>query len=731
MAESVDTRYTQERELSWLQFNQRVLEEAEDEQVPLFERLKFASIFTSNLDEFFMIRVGSIYDMTLSRQSHVDCRSGLTPAQQLESILQAVPALYKRRDKIVARLCSRLRSCNVCDLLPQELESGERKQVERWFRSYVSPVLSPLVVNGHHPFPNLPTKQLCVILSLRRDKERCFGLVPIPKSLPLFYLLEEQGLRFLRTEQVILEYCGTLFPSYQVDEKYVMAVTRNADISPDDEDYDVGEDFRAHMQKVIKKRARLAHVRLELQGTPSENLIQYLCQRLGLARGQVFTCKSPLAMGYVFALENHLPPESASALCYPPYTPQWPGGLRKDEKILPQILKKDALLFYPFQSMDPFLRLIKEASSDPAVLSIKITIYRLASTAKLAEYLAAAAENGKDVTVLMELRARFDEQNNIAWAERLEEAGCTLLYGFEHYKVHSKICLITRRDRGRIQYITQIGTGNYNEKTAKLYSDFCLMTADPGIGQDAAAFFQDMSISNLKGPYQHLLAAPYTLKSRLLSLIQNEIDKCQAGKPSRIFLKVNSVTDRDLIDKLAQASQAGVPVTMNVRGICCLRPGIPGLTDNIRVFSLVGRYLEHARIYVFGVGQDTQLYLASADIMTRNTQRRVEIACPVRDPDIRARILHYVDVYCSDSRKARQLLPDGSYQPVPPGPQGTVDAQAVFMAEALAEADHPPVPKESHRLHMPHPLLNLWRRVSSSSNPVPPNPRGRDNLKNQ
>ena len=698
MSKEVDTRYTQERELSWLRFNERVLEEAKDERVPLFERLKFAAIFTSNLDEFFMIRVGSITDMTLSKQTHVDSKSGLTPSQQLQAIFKTVPGLYKQRDKILSQLEKRLRTCNICNLAPSELDGKERKLVERWFRDYVQPVLSPMVVDSHHPFPHLSSSSLAIALSLRMGTERCFGLVPIPRNLPPYIQLEERGLRYLLTEQVVLAYADTLFENYQVEEKCVVSVTRNADISPEDEDYDVGEDFRAHMQKVLKKRARLAPVRLEIQGGASPELQQYLCQRLNLTDAQVFHAKGPLNMGYVYSLENKLPQESAAALCYPPYTPQWPAGLAKGEKLIPQVLRRDALLFYPSQSMEPFLQLVREAANDPAVLSIKITIYRLASTAKLVEYLAAAAENGKDVTVLMELRARFDEQNNIAWAQRLEEAGCTILYGFEGYKVHSKICLITRREKGRIQYITQIGTGNYNEKTAKLYTDFCLMTASPAIGADGAVFFQNMATSNLNGEYHQLLVAPHGLKNRLLDLMDGEIEKARQGKPARIFVKVNSVTDRELIDKLAQASQAGVPVTMNVRGICCLRPGVPGLTDHIKVFSIVGRYLEHPRIYAFGVGEETRIYIGSADLMTRNTERRVEIACPVLDPAVRRQIRHYVELYCSDNEKARVLQPDGSYTRVerPEGAPG-IDAQAALMdeaeREALAAAQAPPAPE--------------------------------------
>ena len=685
MAKDVDTRYTQERELSWLRFNERVLQEAQDETVPLFERLKFSAIFTSNLDEFFMIRVGSISDMTLSQESHVDNKSGLTPAQQLEAIFKAVRPLYRQRDKAIAQLDNRLRACNICNLRMEELDRKERKAAEAWFKDCVRPLLSPMVVNGHHPFPHLPSKYLTVALRLQRKGEKCFGLVLIPKSVPPYFRLEESGLRYLLTEQIVLEYAGTLFDSYQVVEKQVIAVTRNADISPEDEDYDVGDDFRAHMIKVLKKRARLAPVRLEIQGSPSQELAQYLCQRLELSPEQMFCCQSPLSMGYVYSLEGKLPPESAAALCYPPYQPQWPAALVQGEKIIPQILRRDVLLFYPYQSMEPFLKLVKEAAFDPAVLSIKITIYRLASTAKLVEYLAAAAENGKEVMVLMELRARFDEQNNIAWAQRLEEAGCTILYGFEEYKVHSKICLITRRERGRVQYLTQIGTGNYNEKTAKLYTDYCLMTANPAIGADGAAFFQNMSISRLDGSYRYLLVAPTGLKPRLMELIDGEIAKAQAGLPARIFLKVNSVTDRQLIDKLAAASQAGVPITMNVRGICCLRPGVPGLTDNIRVFSVVGRFLEHPRIYAFGVGEETKVYIGSADLMTRNTQRRVEVACPVLDLDIRKQIKRDVEIYCSDTVKAREMGPDGTYAPIDRPGAPKVDCQAAFMEAAIRE----------------------------------------------
>lgn len=691
--EEVDTRYTQERELSWLRFDERVMEEAWDETVPLFERLKFAAIFTSNLDEFFMVRVGSIGDMALVKELHVDSKSGLTPEEQLKAIFKAVPRLYRKRDKLFTALETRLRACNICNLTFEELDSRERRQVERFFHTDVAPILSPMVVDAHHPFPHLPSKQINIALSLRREGKDFLGLIPIPRALPPFLIFEERGLRYILTEQIILSFAHELFGSYAVGSRAVFSVTRNADISPEDEDSEADADFRDHMKKVLKKRARLAPVRLEYQGELAPAALNCLRERLGLAEERVFHSKAPLDLSYVYPLEAKLPRESAASLTYPPFTPCWPAGLNRNEKMIPQILRRDALLFYPYHSMEPFLRLIKEAASDPEVVSIRITIYRLASRAKLVEYLAAAAENGKDVTVIMELRARFDEQNNIQWAERLEEAGCTLLYGIDGYKVHSKVCLITRRDMGRVSYITQIGTGNYNEKTAKLYTDFCLMTANPAIGADAAAFFQDLATGNLNGEYRYLLAAPHSLRPRLLELIDGEIAK---GRNGFLFLKMNAITDRVLIDKLAEASQAGVKVLMNVRGICCIRPGVRDLTDNIKVFSIVGRFLEHPRVFVFGKGEDARMYLGSADFMTRNTERRVEVACPVLEPAIRCELAHDIEVLCSDNTKAHLVNADGTLSPVPRSPGvPAVDAQAVFLAEALENQADPHLVPES------------------------------------
>jgi len=704
---SVDTRYTQDRELSWLRFNQRVLEEARDESVPLMERLKFAAIFTSNLDEFFMVRVGSLFDLTLLKEPHIDVRTGKTPQQQLQAIFKAAEPLYKQRDKTLEQLEGRLRWCNICRLSMAELDHKARKQAERWFRDQVLPVLSPQVIDLHHPFPHLSNKSLNVALSLRRENKHAFGLIPLPQGLPPFFQLEEgQGVRFVLCEEVLLEFADQIFDQYTVAEKAIVSVTRNADISPEDEAYEVNEDYRQHMRKILKKRSRLAPVRLEVQGSSSDELISYLCQRLDLEREQVFKTKAPISLKYVFALESLLPPESVPSVCYPPYLPQFPAALEPSKPVLPQVLNRDRLLFYPYEQMDPFLQLVREAANDPHVLSIKITIYRLASKAKLAEYLCAAAENGKAVTVLMELRARFDEQNNILWAERMEEAGCTLLYGAEGFKVHSKLCLITRREHGRLQCVTQVGTGNYNEKTAKLYTDLCLMTADPAIGADAAALFQNMAVGNLRGSYQSLLASPYGLRDRVMELIDREIAK---GEDGYIFLKLNSITDRQLIDKLAQASQAGVEIEMNVRGICCLLPGVEGLTDHIRVFSIVGRYLEHARIYCFGRGQSADLYLSSADFMTRNTERRVEVACPIREASARRKIFHIIRTLQADNVKARELGSDGVWRPRKE--EGApLDAQKKFQEEALAAAQkRPEVPKP--RKKKPSTLQAYLRKI--------------------
>ena len=565
---------------------------------------------------------------------------------------------------------------------------ADHKYLDDYFQSYILPVLSPQVVDLHHPFPHLANKALYIAVTLQRETLHTFGLVPVPASLPRVLYLPGSGVRYILLEHLLIEYVDLLFDMYNVVDRTILCVTRNADINPNDESYDFDEDYRHHMKKILKKRNRLAPVRLEIQGGISDTLLDFLSARLSLPRQQVFISKAPLDLSFVYSLADHCPLAVLRQLSYPPFVPQQTLALFPKQSLLQTVAHRDLLLAFPYQSIQPFLQLIREASQDPAVLSIRITIYRLSNKAKLVEYLCAAAENGKDVTVLMELRARFDEQNNINWAGVLEDSGCTVLYGFEEYKVHSKICLITRREKNHIQYITQIGTGNYNEKTAALYTDLSLITAHPTIGQDAAAFFKNMSIGNLDGVYQRLLVAPSSLKSGLLHCIETQIERAKAGKPCGILIKINSLTDRQLIDALVHASQAGVQVDLIVRGICCLVPGIPGETEHITVRSIVGRFLEHARVYCFGVGEDMQMYISSADLMTRNTERRVEIACPILDASLKTRIAHMLHIMMQDNIKARLLDRDACYHRVP-HVDGTpaVDSQAVFMQMAIDAAD--------------------------------------------
>ena len=683
---SHDISYTQNRELSWLQFNRRVLEEAEDVSVPLFERLKFVSIFTSNLDEFFMIRVGSLTDIAaIISEDLPDNKCGWTAAEQLEHIFKVCGPLSKRRDKIFAAIEDDLKNAGVQRLRRKDLNAAQKRFVEQWYRTAAKPILSPQVIDQHHPFPHIPNGRLHLLVRLRFDDRILLGLLPIPPSLPPFVRLPGDGLRYILTEDVLLGKLSNLFPGFHIQSKAVIKVTRNADISPDDDAFDMDLDFRAHMQKLLKKRNLLAPVRLEYQGRLPSAALHQLCVRLGLDADQVYSCSAPLNLDYVFALEIMLP--QISGLSYEPWTPQ-PSPMVDDSKpILPQVQAHDVLLHYPFESMSPFLHMIREAARDPKTISIKITIYRVARKSKLISYLCEAAENGKDVTVLVELRARFDEQNNIDWAERLEESGCKVIYGLEGLKVHSKICLITRTGEQGIEQITQIGTGNYNEKTAALYTDLSFITADPVIGEDAAAFFNAIALGIAPMNSHALLISPHIFKPAVLHLIDGEISKAQAGKPSRIVMKFNSLTDRDLIDRLSAASCAGVPIDLIIRGICCLTPGIKGKTENIRVRSIVGRFLEHSRILCFGAAEDERVYIGSADLMTRNTEKRIEVACPVTDSAVIARIHEILDLALRDNTKARIHNADGDLvKPEHSSGELPVDCQAALMQRALERA---------------------------------------------
>ena len=670
--------YTQNRELSWLKFNQRVLEEAKDSSVPLLERMKFVSIFTSNLDEFFMIRVGSLYDMSLTDNSTIDSRSGMNPKEQLEAIFAAVAPLYKERDKTYSEIKKLLNPYGVCGLSIKELEQQEKKYVKKYFKDQILPILSPQIVDANHPFPHLLNKELYVIASLKQNGTSMIGIVPVPQFVSDILYLPGHDIRYIRMEKVIMEYLDVVFDKYEVSNKNYICVTRNADVSPDDEALEINDDFRLLMQETLHKRRRMAVVRMETAEPLDKELEKYFCDKFKITPAQIYRTKMPMKLDYIFSIMDKVPASLKRSLVDEPFTPQ-PSRYLTDGKVIPQVKKKDILLSYPYESMDPFLRMIKEAAYDPTVLTIRITIYRLAKKARLVEYLCAAAENGKEVTVLIELRARFDEQNNIDWSERLEEAGCRVIYGFEGYKVHSKICLITYRNRNNIEYITQVGTGNYNEKTATMYTDVSLITADKGIGEDAAVFFKNMSIGNLNGSYQHIIVSPTSLKPKVLSLMDEEIKK---GTNGRIIMKMNSVTDVDFIQKVSEASNAGVKVDLIVRGICCILPGVKGYTENLRVTSIVGRYLEHPRIFLFGTGADQKIYIGSADMMTRNTEKRVEVSCPVYDETIRKQLTHMLKIMLADNVKARELKSDGKYYMKEKG-TSKVNSQEYFMREAI------------------------------------------------
>lgn len=686
-----DISYTQNRELSWLHFNERVLEEAQDRNVPLLERFKFLSIFTTNLDEFFMVRVGSLYDLSLMKQPHIDNKSGMSAQDQIRMIFKAVLPLYKKRDKAFFALKDLLSQNEIFHLEMNDLTGKDKKFAQEYFESYVHPVLSPQVIDPHHPFPHIINNQIYIAVLLKDHDREYYGIVPLPESLPRLVYLPGEKVRYLLIEELICSCINRVFSMYQVKQRAVISVTRNADINPDDEQFDVDDDYRLHMKKILKKRARLAPVRMQVQGDVSASFTSYFCRQIRLKKDWVFHSKAPLQLSYIFSLIDRLPREKVKELTYDHFHPKWPADLSKKEPMMRQVSRRDVLLFYPYESMEPFLNLVREAAEDPSVISIKITIYRLASKSKLIEYLIRAVENHKEVTVLMELRARFDEENNINWSAELEDAGCHVIYGFEGYKVHSKVCLITRRERGRVQYITQIGTGNYNEKTAKLYTDLSLMTASPLIGNDAAAFFQNMAISNLKGEYSHLLAAPVNLKDTILRLIEEEAQKGEEGK---ILMKMNSLTDRDIIDALKDASCKGTQIDLIIRGICCILPGVPGKTDNITVTSIVGRFLEHPRIYCFGKSvEDMKVYIGSADMMTRNTQRRVEILTPILDLKIKKRLIAILEIMEYDGIKARALQPDGNYTRKPLCGAIALDSQAYFMDLAGKRLDRNPSKK--------------------------------------
>lgn len=662
-----DFSYTQNRELSWLRFDNRVLDEAFDESVPLFERLKFVSIFESNLDEFLMVRVGGLSDLAELKKQPVDNKSNMTASEQVDAVMAEMPGLLTRWESIFKNIEGKLDTLGVHRARIDSLTPEERTFVTRYFQAYVSPVISPLVIDPRHPFPNLRNGALYLACGLDgvTDEESLLGLIEIPASMNRVVEIPSPTgtYSYILLEDVILACLDSCFGSYKPLDRALIRVTRNADIDPDGEGVEEEEDYRQHMKRILKKRLRLQPVVLAVSGSLEKPTLKTIRKALELSRRSVFTCDIPLNLGYVFGIEGKIPEHLRNELLFTPFKPQPNPTIDITRSIREQVLQHDKLLFYPYEAMNPFLDLVHEAAYDPECISLRITLYRVAKQSRLCESLIDAAENGKEVTVLMELRARFDEQNNIEWAERLEEAGCTVIYGSEGFKCHSKICQLTYREGMALTRLTLLGTGNFNEKTAKLYSDFMLMTAHPGIGEDANLFFRNLSLGNLRGDYRFLGVAPAGLKPLIMRGLDREIQRALAGEPARVFFKLNSLTDREVIDKIAEASCAGVRVDMIIRGISCLKPGVPGKTENVHVRSIVGRFLEHARVYAFGVDSD-MIYLSSADMMTRNTEHRVEIAFPVLDPTCRALVHEYMGMQLRDNVKARSLTSDGTWVPV-------------------------------------------------------------------
>ena len=675
-----DTLYTQNREISWLRFNERVLDESSDKTVPLYERLKFISIFTSNLDEFFMVRVGSLTDLSLLKQAPIDSKTGKTPTEQLNDIFKIVPSLYEKRYKTYCQVEQNFRQHNIYNLNYDELSKKEKDFVKKYYNEFIKPVLSPQIIDFRHPFPHLINNKLYIVAQLNnKSKNTLYGIVPVPTMLSKTVTLSQiNSLRYMLTENIMLQFIDQEFPMYEIIDKSIIRVTRNADINPDDEQYDVDYYYRHHVKKVLKTRGRLCPVRLEFYNNISNDILTFLCDNLKLKKQRVFKSKSPLSMSYAFSIGDKMPKSTRKAISYEPFSPTTPPSISPNENMIKQIIKNDIMLFYPYHKMDNFLDLLKNAAIDPNVISIKITIYRLANNSKLVDCLKLAVENKKEVVVLIELRARFDEESNIKWSNELEESGCKILYGFEGYKVHSKICLITRKDKNKIQYITQIGTGNYNEQTAKIYTDLCLMTANQSIGKDACLFFQNMSISNLYGKYSKLLVSPSNLKSQIMLLIDKEIAK---GSEGNIFMKMNSLTDIDIINKLSAASNAGVNIKLNIRGICCILPGIKRKTQNIEITSIVGRFLEHPRIYCFGRSiDDIKIYIGSADMMTRKTEKRVEILVPIENKTIKKQILNIINIINKDTVKARKIKSNGKLEKFPVEDNKIkIDSQSYFL----------------------------------------------------
>ncbi len=669
------------RELSWLKFNYRVLEEAQDKRVPLCEQLSFLSIFQSNLDEFYMVRVGSLFDMPEDEREN---KTYMTASEQLSAIFSESAGLLCEKDMTYMRLCKELKKHGVEIVDFHTISESEANYLERYFKSEIEPLLSPQIVGKKQPFPFLHNKAIYAVVVLEKKGSEKLGIVPCTSSvIPELIPLPGNKRRFILSEELILHFMPDIFSHHTIKSKTLIRIIRSADIDTEEDEITKEDDYRKAMENLIRKRSRLQPVKMEYSRLMDPAVISKLCKYLKLDEAQVFHSEAPLKLSFLSKVRDML--RHDKSLFFQRRVPQKPADIIPDRSIMEQIMERDRFLSFPYESMKPFLRLLKEASRSSEVVSIKMTLYRVAANSKVVEALIEAAENGKDVVVLVELRARFDEENNIEWSRRLEDAGCRIIYGLDKLKVHSKLCLITKKKDNQISYITQIGTGNYNEKTSEMYTDFSLMTADYDIGQEGSMVFNALCMGHTVSETKLLLVAPNCLQNKLIQMIDDEIIKVSAGKDAYIGVKVNSLTDKKLINKLIEASCAGVKIELIVRGTSCLVAGVPGASENITIRSIVGRFLEHHRIYIFGVGNEARVYISSADFMTRNTIRRVEVGVPILDDSIKERVLSMFRLMMQDNVKARIQKPDGTYHHVKTSGE-EINSQEIFYEEAYKNA---------------------------------------------
>lgn len=678
--------YMMNRELSWLKFNERVLNEAGNPRVPLAERLTFASIYQSNLDEFYMVRVGTLMDQMESSEEIRENKTNMTSKEQVKAILEATRILDKKKDMIYEQLMGELEPQGIRIINFNRLSGEEGELLETYFDQEIAPYLSANIVSKQQPFPFLKNKEIYAV-ALLATKSKKTKVAIIPCSNNVFKRLIDIPTRpgtFMLSEELILHFLPKLFPKYEIVEKSLLRITRNADIDTETI-YDEDMDYRDAMEDLIKQRKRMNPVRMELSREINKKLVTGICKCVNVDKKHVFMSKVPLDMSFVFAIQNYLRVQGKENLFFEKRSPRMTDQLNDKESLIGQIEKKDVLLSYPFENIKSFTNLLNEAAKDESVVSIKMTLYRLADKSQIVDALVDAAENGKEVVVLVELRARFDEESNIEYSRKLEEAGCRVIYGLNGYKVHSKLCLITRKTDNGLSYITQIGTGNYNEKTSKLYTDLSLITANEEIGKEAAEVFACLLRGETIEETHRLLVAPKCLQNKVLALIDEEIEHAKNNEPAYVGIKINSLTDKDIIEKLVEASQAGVKIEMIVRGICCMIPEIKGYTENITVISIVGRFLEHSRIYRFGTPEREKVYIASADYMTRNTLRRVEVAAPVLDNQLREKLDFMFDTMMKDDEKGKRLNAKGNYEDRKVN-EKTIDSQELFYEMAYENA---------------------------------------------